>query len=715
MRDVGAQRAQVDVGDRAEGDDAAAGGGDREPREASRVVGGSDVQHHVRLAPGLDHAPDGQAAERAPDRTLDRGSGEAEAKEVVPPGSHPDAGRGERALCMDVDRARHPGEALAHRRGRLLERDQVRPAQPDDQRGARPFQGLLDALVQELLHVEGEAADGRRALPERLGDLRRVRLRPQADEQLAALGAEAVVLGESRAPEELRHRLDAGHAEERPFGRRADARRLAEADARRAGHVHDEVGLVELGQELEPQQGNERDAHDQGEDAPQQDPSWPVERTAERALVARAQREHAPRRLLVPGDGAGQEHEAEGRRHRERHHERGERGENVGERERPEERALEPAQQKDGKEHERHHDGRVDDGAAHLDRGGEDHVQRPRAGWGGAQTAPGILDVDDRIVHHLAHRDREAAEHHHVERRTDASEHHHGSEERERDGDDAHQRRAQVAEEEEQHDHDEHRAGEERAAQVAERVLDEARLAEERLVDMYARREDADDGTQRRLDALRDRHHVHLGLLRDHEQHAAIAVHDRVPDRHRGAVGHVGDRRDRDRPAVAAREQGPRDVIRAMHAPVEPGEQPLPRAVEEARAGGGIGGADGRGQVVERRTRREQTLRGRRHLDLPHAAAVDDHVGDAGNRKETRPNRPLRQVAQHERRDVRVAAQPDGEHPGEHGGERGHRRGDPARQLPPGERDSLDHELARAIRVRPVVEDRAHDAQPEGR
>src|SRR5439155_1440916 len=86
------------------------------------------------------------------------------------------------------------------------------------------------------------------------------------DHHLAPLGPEGV-LGERRAADHLRDRSDAGDGEERARRRGPDARGLVQPDAGRPGHVHDEVRLVELGEELEAEERREGERCGEGREA----------------------------------------------------------------------------------------------------------------------------------------------------------------------------------------------------------------------------------------------------------------------------------------------------------------------------------------------------------------------------------------------------------------------------------------------------------------
>ena len=572
VHDRRAQRRDLDVGDGAERHDPSLRRHQRQPGEALGVGGrvGGDAEDDVGLALALEEAPDRHAPEGAAHRALDGGRRHAVLQEIVAARVDAQAGRGERPGRVEIHHAGDRRDPLAQRGGRLLEARQLQPAQPDDQLGAGAAEQLLDAFVQELLDVEGEAGHAAGLLPERLGHRLRIDVGCELHHHLAALGAPDV-LREGRAADHLRHRAHAGDGEEAPAHLGAHPDRLREAHPRRTGHVHHEVRLVELGQELEVRERAQADGHCDGREAAGEDGRRAGEHAGERPLVAAAERRHEPWRLRMARDGAREQHERQRRRHRERDAERGERRQHVGERQRAEQRALEAAEQEDRQEHERHHDRRVDDGAAHLHRGGEHDVEGAGAGGRAAQPPPGVLDVDDRVVHHLPDGDREAAEHHDVEGRARRAQHGHGREQRERDGDHAHHRRPQLGGEDQEHERYQDGAGQERAAQVAKGVRHEARLAEHRPLDAHVGGQRAHDRLERVLDRRGDGQHVLLGLLGDEQHDAGLAVHDRVAHRHRRPVRHVGDARERHRDVIPTRERRLCEVGGAVQPAVEPG------------------------------------------------------------------------------------------------------------------------------------------------
>ena len=647
VHDRRAERRDADVGDRAEGHDAPIGRHQREAREPlgiRRCVGG-DADDDVGLPLALDETPDGEPAERAPYGALDGGRAHTVQQEIIAPRMDAQSGGRECPWRVQARDARHRRHPLAHRHRRLLETRELEPAQPDDDVRAGAADQLLDALVQELLQVEREAGHIPRPFADRVRHRLRVDLGREVHHHLAALRTPDV-LRERRAADDLRHGLDPVHREESFSHRGTHAKRLGEADARGAGHVHHEVRLVELGEELEVGERREADGQHDRREAAGEDGGGARERARQRPLVGAAKRHEKPRRRRTARHGAGQQHERERRRDRQRDPERRQRGEHVGERERPEERPLETPEQEDRQEHQRHHHRRVDDRAPDLDGSSEHDVERTGARRRRAQPSPRVLDVDDRVVHYLADGNREAAEDHDVERRPRRPQHHHGREQRERDGDHAHQRHAELRGEDQQHDGHEDGAGEQRAAQVAERVGHEARLAEHPPLDAHPFRQRADDRVERVLHGRGDGEDVLVRLLRDEKHDAGVSVDDRVTHGDRGTLAHLGDAGERHGDVVAPRERCARQVSRAVQPAVEPGRQPLAAAVEEPGAARRIGGAGGRRQIVQRRVRGEEALGRGRHLHLADTAAIDDDVGDARHREQPRPDRPFREVAQ---------------------------------------------------------------------
>ena len=215
---------------------------------------------------------------------------------------------------------------------------------------------------------------------------------------------------------------------------------------------------MELGQELEVKVWDQRDAGEDRERAAGHHPQRTRERPPERALVPGTERTHEPRRLLVACHRPREQRERKRRRHGECDDERGEGREHVGSRERAEECPLEPAEQEDRQEDERDHDRGVHDRAPDLHARGEDDLACGGARGRRAEPAPDILDVDDGIVHHLAHGDREPTQHHRVERRAGRAQYRDCGEQRERYCHHAHERGPEVAKEEKEDDEDQHRA-----------------------------------------------------------------------------------------------------------------------------------------------------------------------------------------------------------------------------------------------------------------
>jgi hypothetical protein len=189
VRDRGPERHQLDVGDRAERNDPPAAGGDRQARQSRRVMRyiGRQLQHDLGLAIRLEDATDRHAAQRRPQRPAEGRGGYAGAEKGLPTRADPDAGSGERTRRMHPGRTRHGGESLGEERSSLLQPLEIRAAQVDQDFGPRALQDLLDALVQELLEIEGEAADFGDPRTHRLCDTLGILGRDEADQELAAL------------------------------------------------------------------------------------------------------------------------------------------------------------------------------------------------------------------------------------------------------------------------------------------------------------------------------------------------------------------------------------------------------------------------------------------------------------------------------------------------------------------------------------------------
>ena len=80
------------------------------------------------------------------------------------------------------------------------------------------------------------------------------------------------------------------------------------------------------------------------------------------------------------------------------------------------------------------------------------------------QSPKDILGIDDRIVDHLAERDREAAEHHDVQADAEIVEHQHRAEQRRRNRGGTDERGARIEQEQEQHHYHQGRADQQVAA-----------------------------------------------------------------------------------------------------------------------------------------------------------------------------------------------------------------------------------------------------------
>ncbi len=161
---------------------------------------------------------------------------------------------------------------------------------------------------------------------------------------------------------------------------------------------------------------------------------------------------------------------------------------------------------------------------------------------GGVQAQPphDVLDVDDRIVHDLAERDDQPGDDHRVERAAAIAQDQRGGDERERNRDDADERRAPVVQKHHQDEHHQNAADQERAVEIPQRHLDERRGPEDGRVDVDVGQPRLQRG-DRRFDVARDLQRVAVRLFL-HDQHQAVAAIDhRVADRRRKAFDHLGD------------------------------------------------------------------------------------------------------------------------------------------------------------------------------
>ena len=103
----------------------------------------------------------------------------------------------------------------------------------------------------------------------------------------------------------------------------------------------------------------------------------------------------------------------ERRRNGEGHDQRGQNGEDIGDAEWCKQSALDSRKREHRQENQRHDEGGVDDGTAHLNRRVEDDAEELRSAFGGrglAQAAKDILDIDDGVVDDLPNGDSQPSQ-----------------------------------------------------------------------------------------------------------------------------------------------------------------------------------------------------------------------------------------------------------------------------------------------------------------
>ena len=157
-----------------------------------------------------------------------------------------------------------------------------------------------------------------------------------------------------------------------------------------------------------------------------------------------------------------------------------------------------------------------------------------------AQPSHDVLDIDDGIVDHDTYRDDQAGQDHRVDGRPAQLEHESGGHQRQRDRNEADERRPPVEQEDDQDDEDQDRTEEEGLRQVVEGDVDERRRTEDRRVDLdplEARPELVD----RRFHTARDVERVRPRELLDDEHDARTVVDDRIAEERLMIEHDVGD------------------------------------------------------------------------------------------------------------------------------------------------------------------------------
>ena len=366
--------------------------------------------------------------------------------------------------------------------------------------------------------------------------------------------------------------------------------------------VHQEVVFLKVGKELFAQ------ADRRPSPSPQR--PRPAARRPSRAVAPGGARppDRCALRIRTSGDsrrrsdGTRQEQQREGRRDRERHQERGQDGQHIGQRERAEERAGKPFQEEDRHEHQDHDQAGVNDSASDFERGVEhDPKSRARVGERAIESQPAhdVLDVDDRVVNHLAHRDHQARDDHRVERRTHGRQDQCRGDQRQRNRRQADHGRAPVKEKRQQDDDHQHAADDHRLGEIFQRPLDERRRAEDGRVDV----DPLQPGLQvfdRFFDLLGDFERIAGRLFFDDQQQSFAVVDHGIADRRRKADLDLGDIAQPQRSTVAKGDGGLGEVFGLFDGREVADGDSLIGHVDEAAAGDGRRVGDRLDHRVER-------------------------------------------------------------------------------------------------------------------
>ena len=272
-----------------------------------------------------------------------------------------------------------------------------------------------------------------------------------------------------------------------------------------------------------------------------------------------------------------------------------------------------------------------------------------------------VLDVDDRIVHQRADRDRHAAERHRVDAGAERAQDQHGRRQRQRHrGQRDRARRAELARNSSTMTIDQHAAVAQRADDVVDGDLDEVGLPEDPPVDRHPGRQLLLQRVELPIEPRGQLDRVGAGLLLDADDDRRLAAPRSFAALERGRPRARRRRRGRapsGRRASATTRLA--DLLRRSHA-ADRLEHVLLRAFR-VDAGRGVlaRAADGVEQLGQRDVVGAKLVGMRDHLELPlraadrrhlrHArhgeqAAADDRVGDRAQRQRivVRPTRSRR-------------------------------------------------------------------------
>ena len=322
----------------------------------------------------------------------------------------------------------------------------------------------------------------------------------------------------------------------------------------------------------------------------------------------------------------------------------------LGEGERPEEPSLLRLEREDGEERDRDHQQREEARPAHLLDGPDDHRAEVAGTSGGLpvlELLVGLLDDDDRRVHHRADRHRDPAERHDVGRDV----HRPHGDERQQDGDrnreDRDERARDVPEEDQDDEAHDRELLHQRVPEGIDRPVDEVR-AIVGADDLHPGREGPSHLLELPLDALDDLEGI---LSMPHHDHAAdcfaVAIQLDEPAPEVGTEMDATDVADQDRRPAAVRPDGDLlDVLDRAHVAPAADQVFGPIELDQAAADLVVRPPDRLDDVAERQPVAEERRRVDLDLVLLHEAADRGDLGHAVDARQPVAQVPVLERAQ---------------------------------------------------------------------
>ena len=268
------------------------------------------------------------------------------------------------------------------------------------------------------------------------------------------------------------------------------------------------------------------------------------------------------------------------------------------------------------------------------------------------QTPRDVLDVDDGVVDDDPDRDDEPRQDHRVDGHLADVQDHRRGHERQRDRDEADQRRPPLEQEHDQDHEDEDAAEDQGVRQVVQRLLDEAGRPEDRVIDVDAGQARA-ELVEGFLDAARDIERVRPRELLDDEHHARTVVDDRLADERLVILDELDHLGQRDGLIVSPRDRDVGEILDPDDRRDVADDEPLIRGIDESAGAREVAGVELQDPVVQGLGDGIHDVREgdavldhlvRDGLDLEHVEllAPDGDVGDAGHAQQPGTDRPVR-------------------------------------------------------------------------